>query len=189
MKTSLRRSSILLLVVGVLISGLAPAAFAQEGQEGQSASLARELASILDQRKLDAIAAKDPAQEDFYYAALYFPGSQLLVVGAKYSVPVLLDEKLAKREFREAYIDLNSASVPASKIFVVDLGVDGLKASREENQPYDTYEEGPKRLALDGDWKKQQIASEADYLKAYRDADARYARMLKTLIGQAKRGS
>ncbi len=185
MRKSLRRSGmLLLLVMGVLAFGTAPAAFAQEGQ---SAALAKELASILDQRKMDAVAAKDPGQEDFYYAALYFSGSQLLVVGARYSVPVLLDERLAAQEYRDAYIDLNSASVPESKVFVVDLGADGLRATREENQPYDTFEEGNFRLALDGDWRKQQMASEAEYLKAYQAADEKYARMLKALIAQAKK--
>jgi len=185
MRTSLRRSGIV-LVVGVLVLGCAAAALAQQPQ---SASLAQELASILDQRKMDAVAAKDSGQDDFYYAALYFSGSQLLVVGAKYSVPVLLDAKLLDREYRDAYIDLNSASVPQSKIFVVDLGADGLKATRHENEPYDTFEEGTTRLAFDGDWKKQNLGSEEEYMKAFAAADAKYARMLKALITQAKRGS
>ena len=57
----------------------------------------------------------------------------MMVVSAKYSVPQLLDDKLAKKDYRDVYIDLNSASIPETKIFIEDLGADGLKAKREEN--------------------------------------------------------
>src|SRR5438132_3976604 len=86
-------------------------------QESKSAPLAKQLAAALDAAKLDSIAAKDPSAPDVFVAALYFPGSQLLVVSAKYTVPQLLTDRLMKKEFRDVYIDLNSASVPASKVF------------------------------------------------------------------------
>jgi len=120
-------------------------------------------------------------------AALYFPGSQLLVVSARYAVPVLLNEQLAKKNYKEIYIDLNSASVAGSKAFVVDLLTDGLKAKRAEGQAYDTYESPKRRVAFDGDWKAQKLTEE-EYMAAFAEADEAYARMLTALITQAKKG-
>lgn len=155
-------------------------------QESKSAALVQELAALLDQKKIDAIAAKDPSAPDLYVAALYFSGSQLLVASARYAVPSLLNEKLAKKDFREVYTDLNSASVAGSLVLVMDMGVDGLQPKRIESR-VDTCDIGNKALVLDGDWKRQQLASEEDYNKAFADADARYAKMLATLIAQAKK--
>ncbi len=163
-----------------LLGGVAAA------QESKTVALARELAQLLDQAKLDAIAAKDPAGQDSFVAALYYPGSQLLVVGAKYQVPVLLNEKISKKEYKEVYTDLNSAFVEGSKCFVMDIGADGLKAKKEESR-YDTCDIGDKGYSFDGEWKKQKFANEEDYQKAYTESEARYARMLTVLIAQAKK--
>ena len=157
-------------------------------QDAKSAGLARQLAAALDSAKLDSIAAPDPANPDTFVAALYFPNMQLLVVSAKYTAPQLLAEKVGKKEFRDVYIDLNSASVPDSKIFVEDLGADGLKAKREENQPFDTYEQSGKRTVFNSDWKAQKL-SEQDYMKAFSGADDQYARILMALLAQIKKTS
>ena len=62
---------------------LAPSgAFAQDSK---SAAMVGELTKLLDSRKLDSIAAK--SGNDQFVGALYFAGSQLLVVSARYSVP------------------------------------------------------------------------------------------------------
>ncbi|MBI3490378.1 MAG: hypothetical protein HY047_01045 [Acidobacteria bacterium] len=170
-----------LVVLTVLsVAGLASA------QEPKSSALAKELASALEAVKLDSIAAKDPSAPDTFVAALYFPGVQLLVISAKYTAPQLLNERLAKKEYRDTYIDLSSASVPASKVFVEDLGADGLKAKHEENTGADTYEVAGVRTVFDGDWKRQQV-SEADYAKTFSTADARYAQLLTALIAQVKK--
>ena len=155
-------------------------------QESKSAALAQELATLLDKNKIDAIAAKDPASPDSYVAALYFPGSQLLVASARYSAPLILNEKLAKKEYREVYTDLNSASIAGSLVLVMDMGADGLQPKRVENR-IDTCDANARSLVLDGDWKKQQMASEEDYNKRFADADARYVKMLTALIAQAKK--
>lgn len=156
-------------------------------QEPKSAALAKELVTLLDRAKLDAIAAKETPQGDTYYAALYFAGSQLLVVSARYSVPVILNEKLEKKEYRDIYMDLNSASIPDSKVFIVDLGANGLRPRREENEPFDTYETAKVQLAFDGDWKRHKMTEE-EYLKHFTEADERYARILTGLIAQLKKG-
>jgi hypothetical protein len=173
------------LLAAVIVLSLSTAASAQESK---SAPLAKQLAAALDAAKLDSIAAKDPSAPDIFFAALYFPGVQLLVVSGKYSVPQLLTERLAKKEYRDTYLDLNGASVPATKLFLEDPGADGVKARREENQPFDSYEAEGKRLMFDGDWKKQKV-SEQDYMKAFSTADERYTQILTALIAQLKKTS
>jgi hypothetical protein len=155
-------------------------------QESQSAALAAELAAALDAAKLDAIAAKDPTAPDAFVAALYFSKSQFLVVSARYAVPQYLDERLTKKEYRDLYLDLSSASIPESKVFVEDAGADGLKAKRDENRPFDSYEAAGKRTMFNSDWKGQNL-SEDMYMTVFAAADARYAAMLRALIDQVKK--
>ena len=172
-------------LAGVLAMSLSATALAQDAK---SAALAKQLAAALDAAKLDSIAVKDPSAPDIFIGALYFPGVQLLVVSAKYTVPVLLVDKLAKKEYRDVYIDLNSASVPDSKIFIEDPGADGIKSKREENQAFDQCEIAGKRTMFNGDWKTQKM-SEQDYMKAYSTADDRYSQILAALLAQAKKSS
>jgi hypothetical protein len=171
-------------LAAVFVTLLGGAALAQESM---SAPLAKQLAAALDDAKLDSIAAKDPATPGVYIGALYFRGFQLLTISAKYSAPVLLDTRLEKKEYRDVYIDLNSAALPDSKMFIEDLGVDGLQAKREENRPFDSAESMGKRTAFDGDWKKQQL-SEQEYMKIFSAADERYVQMLTALLAQLKKG-
>lgn len=167
------------LTVVLLLSAVVPAA----AQESKSAALVKQLTAALEAGKLDAIAAKDPSAPDAYCAALYFPNAQLLVVAAKYSAPQLLADRLARKEYRDIYIDLSSASVPASKVFVDDASADGLSA-----KGFDSYEEAGKSMAFDGDWKKQKI-SEQDYQKTFAAADERYSQILTALLAQLKKTS
>ena len=71
-------------------------------------------------------------------------------------------------------------------MFIEDPGADGLKAKREDNQPFDQCEMAGKRTMFDGDWKKQKM-SEQDYMKAFTAADERYAQILTALLAQAKK--
>ena len=149
-------------------------------QESKSAPLAKQLTAALDAGKLDCIAAKDPSAPDIFVAALYFPGS-LLVVSGKYSVPQLLSDRLLKKEYRDVYMDLNGAATADTKVFIQDPGADGLRAKREENQAFDSCEMSGKRTSFDSDWKRQKI-SEQDYMKAFTAADDRYSQILTALL-------
>jgi hypothetical protein len=155
-------------------------------QESKSAPLARQLAAALDAAKLDSIAALDPETPDAFAAALYFPGMQLLVVSGKYSVPQLLTTRLAKKEYRDVYLDLNGAAT--GKTFIEDPGADGLRAKRENNQAFDQVEVAGKRTMFDGEWKAQKL-SEQDYMKAFSSVDDRYAQILAALLAQLKKPS
>ena len=123
---------------------------------------------------------------DVFDAALYFPGMQLLVVSGKYSVPQLLTTRLANKEYRDVYLDLNGAAT--GKTFIEDPGADGLKPKRENNLPFDQAEMAGKRTMFDGDWKAQKL-SEQDYMKAFSAADDRYTQILTALLAQLKKTS
>ncbi len=172
----------LALSLSLLCSGLVTSA-----QEGKSAAAARQLTELLDRHKLDSIAAADPSAPDTFVAALYFQGGQLLVVSAKYSVPSLLVNKIASKEYRDVYIDLNAASIPGTKIFVMDSGANGLSARAMESQGADTWEQGNKSMVFDGDPRGAKM-SEADYTKAFAAADERYAQLLALLAEHAGKG-
>jgi hypothetical protein len=183
MRTTVVRK-ISLLLVFALFAVLPSLALAQV--ESKSVPLVKELAQLLDAKKLDAIAAKDPSGKDAYAAALYFQGSQLLVVQARYAVPPILDEKLTKKDYRDVYTDLNSACIEGSRTLVIDTGADGLKPKKDENR-FDQCDMGPRSFTFDGDWKKQKMNSEEDYNKAFSEADDKYAKILAALIAQAKK--
>lgn len=161
----------------------APAAVAQDST---SAPLAAELARLLDERKLDAVAAQQA--DDTYVGALYFPGTQLLVVGGKYASAARMKDLLAKKSYREVYMDLSSASDQQSRVFIMDLGVNGLRFRRESNQPFDTADVGGKSWTFDGDWDRAKI-SEDDYRKSFASTDERYSQMLQALIAALKKTS
>ena len=183
-----RRTGQLAVAAMVASLFLLPSPTPAQDLPSTSAPLAKQLVELIERHKLDSVAAKDPAAPDHFVGALYFPGLQLLVVSARYAAPPLLNDRIAKKEYREVYIDLNSASIQETKVFVEDLKADGLFARREEDQPFDIYEGGGKRTIFDGDWKKQKL-SEKEYMDAFTSADANYARFLTLLIAELKKGS
>lgn len=156
-------------------------------QEPKSAAPAKELAQLLSSRKLDSIAARMPDSRDEFVGALAFPG-QLMVVWARTTAPAVVNEKLLNKEYREVYIDLNSASIVESRHFVTDLGPDGLRPKPETKQgPADIYDLGVKTMRFDGNWREDKM-SEAEYLKAHAEADAAYAKAVQALIDELKKG-
>src|ERR687898_102164 len=150
-----------LLWIG-LCAVVATPAWAQ--QEPKSAAAVKELSQLLSSRKIDSIAARMPDSLEEFVGALTFPG-QLMVVWAKTTAPAVVNEKLIRKEYREVYIDLNSASVTDSRHFVTDLGPDGLRHRPEQRQgPADSHDLGAKTMRFDGNWREDKM-SEADYMK------------------------
>jgi hypothetical protein len=157
-------------------------------QEPASAAPAKELSQLLSSRKIDSIAARMPDSTEEFVGALSFPG-QLMVVWAKSSAPAYVNEKLIKKEYREVYIDLNSASIAETRHFVTDLGPDGLRVRPEQRQgPADSHDLGTKSMRFDGNWREDKM-SEADYMKAHAAADAAYAKAIRALIDELKKAS
>jgi hypothetical protein len=167
-------------------AGVEAAAAARDGQTSKSAPLAHELAQQLDQAKLEHIAARDPGDPTRFVGAMYFPGLQLITVAGKYSVPVLLNEKLLKHDYKDVYIDLSSASDRASRVTVEDLHADGLPLSRVKEGPPDSFDQGGTSLVFDFDWKKAKL-SEDEYMKKITAADEEYAKLLTLLIAEVKK--
>lgn len=154
-------------------------------QASRTQALATELATILQQQKLDAMAVK--MGEDQFAAVLFFPGVQMLVVSARYTAPALLNEKIIGRQYREVYLDLAAASVPDSKLFFEDMQGDGLRPDREGSAPFDIVTRGTgAAFTLDGDHKKKKI-SEDEYRRTYSGFETEYEKILQALLEQAKK--
>jgi hypothetical protein len=169
--------------LGILLT--APAA-AGQAKTSRSAAHAAALAKQLEQVKLQFIATKDPSDPGRFVAAMHLPGSQLMIVSAKYASPALLNEKVLLGKFQDAYVDLNSASEAATRVIVEDLRADGFPMSKNKDTVRDSFESGGKRLIFDFDWRKQKL-SQAEYFTALEQADAQYARMLELLIAEAQK--
>lgn len=170
----------------VVLLSTAPLAVAQVAQDSQSASAAAALTALLDARKLDAIATRDPDQPGNFVAALYFSGSQLLVISSPYPQPALLDKRIAAGDYRDVYVDLNSALSHEGQFFVMDLLGDGLRRACERDQPFDsTARNGASQVEFDGNWERQKL-TETAYDARFGQDDVRYAHLLAALAGAVR---
>jgi len=170
-------------LVALLALSLVPSG--ARAQDAKTSDLAKQLAQLLDAKKLDAIALPDATSPDTFVAALYIPGTQLLVVSGKYTAPALMTDLLAKKDYRAAYSELVSAAVPDSKLFVMDTYADGLMLKPSGSNAPDTVGAGTKSTTFDGEWKKAKM-SEADYAKTFAENESAYARALQSLIAHLK---
>ena len=166
------------LAHGPLVFAAAPG---QEA-ESKSAPLAKELVDLLVKNNITSIAARDPIERDRFIAALFYPG-QLMVITGKYTVPVLLDEKISFDKYMDVYVALNGAAVPDSKIFIEDQFANGIVATK--NTPFDSWVVGEKAVLFDGDHRKAKLSRD-EYRKVVSDADQQYAKLLELLIAEAK---
>jgi hypothetical protein len=185
----LRKVSSTVLIAGALtVCSVAAAGSpgAREPQDSKSAPLAKQLAQALDAAKMDAVAAPDPATGGFV-AALYIPGTQLLVVSGKFPNPEIGNHRIGKSEFRELYMDLMGASDAATRQFASDVSCDGFVFEPDGDGAADTWENGSKNFAFAG--AKKAKLKDDDYLKAFTEADTQYAHSLQLLIAKLKPGS
>ena len=170
------------LVALLLSPGLALA----QAPASKSAPLATELVKLLDSMKLDAVAGSRGVNE--FVAAMYFPGSQLVVVNAKTTVPDRMKYLILQKSYKDLYVELNGAVDQSSKTFISDLGANGLQFKGEKNQPFDTVDATGKTTAFDGDWRKAKL-SEQEYTKIYTTHDEAYSQMLQALLETLKKPS
>jgi hypothetical protein len=180
MTLTIRRLSGIALAAILLMPAVASA------QESKSAGAAIEFVKALDSMRIDSYAVKGTSPNE-YVAALYFAGTQLLVVSAKFDSPFRADSLLQMKNYRDLYIELNSASQPQTKVFVADLSANGLRPKKDGNL-YDTADIAGKSYNFDGDWKKAKI-SEEDYTKTYSTTDDQYLQMIQALLGGLKKSS
>jgi hypothetical protein len=134
-------------------------------QTSKSAAIAKELVAVMDEKKLDAIAAKLPAASDQF--------------------PVLMEPRLAKKEYKDTYMELTGTVAPATRISVQDLGAPGLSQRRQDNL-FDTWTQAGKPIMFDGDPDRQKISNE-DYAQSFAAADEEYAKILGALLAEAKK--
>jgi len=170
------------LIQPALVAGLLLTPVVALAQESKSAVLATQLIGLLDQMKLDSVAGQ---YADQVVGALYIPGTQLMVVSGKTSAH--FDPMLKQKAYRDVYVDLNGIPDP-SKVFISDLGANGLRFRRESDQPYDSVDVNGKTIAFDGDWGKAKI-SEQEYTKTWQSYDDRYSQLLQALITALKKPS
>jgi hypothetical protein len=189
--SSLGRSSALALVVAlgaaVVLTAQAPTA-----PPAASTAKAKELVALLQAKKLEAIAARDPAQAGRFVAALLIPNVQLLAVSSSYSRPLDIEYYLYQKDFMSAYVNLNSSTLISEKVFIEDALHDGLVALPGKTLGHDTFTDGSTRQVFDGDFadpkrKNQKKISQDDYLKRYSTADEKYTKILALLIEDLKK--
>lgn len=174
------------MVKGFAIALLIPLVVAAAPPERtlRSGPLAKELGAALQQRGIDAIAARDPDESDRFVAALFYPNAQLLVISARYASPPLLEARLSEKRYRDVYLDLGGAAIPDTSVLVHDMSADGLCDSRDKSA--DILYEGSVTSLFDADWKSHD-RSEHEYMQRLFDADERYSRMLELLLAEANR--
>ena len=164
-----------------------PSGFSQQ-PPSKSAALATELTRLLDAAKMDHVAAHFGADPDQFVSAMYSPGTQLLVVKAKFNPPDRMNFLLKEKSFRDAYLDLNGTPDRKTKLFIFDLGANGLQFRRQDNQPFDMVDLPGQSVSFDGEWGRAKM-SEDDYKKVYETTDEQYSQMLQSLITALKKPS
>ena len=94
------------LMAGVLAAGIAVPATAQQ-PPSTSATATAELVKMLNERKLDAAAGRLGPGE--FVGAMYFPGSQIVVLSAKTTVPDRMTYLLLQKSYKDLYVELNGS--------------------------------------------------------------------------------
>ena len=184
------RRPLALLLAGALMAGVTVGAQAPAASE--SGAKAKELAALLQAKKLEAYAARDAMQPGRYVAAIVVPGVQLLVVSASYSRTNDIEYSLYNKKFQDAYLDLKSGALSTDRFFVDDAMCDGLVAVPGRNPLHDAVHMDGAKVVFDGDFvdpkkKNSKKISEDVYRKNFAAADMRYAKVLDLLITELKR--
>lgn len=196
MPRTTRTSGLAALVAGLGLL-LVPAAVAQEQQAAQppasqSAAVAKEFIELLQAKELTSFAVKDPDNRGRFVAILHIPNVQLMVVAADYQRPTDIDYRIYHKDYMTAYMDLNSSTLSSGKVFIEDKLADGLMLTPPEGAPGDKIHAGEAEQVFDGEFadprrRNDRRMPQADYFKAFQEADARYARLLGLAVAELKK--
>ena len=149
--------------------------------ERPSVTATRHLIAALNEAGLESIASIDPTEPGAFVAALHIKGGQLLVVRARHPSVDAVSARLAARQFRDVYMDLQATPTPQGKLFVMDSGADGLPVDADQPANVDVlYEDGTRQIVFNG--ARAQKQSGDDYRQQLQDADTKYTRLLTLLI-------
>jgi hypothetical protein len=149
--------------------------------------LARELATAMTHQGLSASAVRATVPGDTSIAALLFPGVQLLVVSGRPTSPAAAQAELSQKNYADVYALLHQAVVPESKIFIQDMGADGLHARAPDTADI-VYEHVTDQLVFDGTPDKRHI-TQANYEQEFSEAEREYSRLLAALVTGLKGNS
>lgn len=119
---------------------------------------------------MDAMAVTDPRAPDRFIAVLYVAPSQLLVVAARHPNPEALTRAIRDQRYRDVYLDLQSAPAVQDKLFVHDIGADGVTQAGTSVVD-NAYENGVRTV----------LAKAGKPTAKLQAIDAEYARMLQAL--------
>jgi hypothetical protein len=91
-------------------------------------------------------------------AALYIRGGQLLVISARHPSVEGLAYRIAKREYRDVYMDLHGTPAPEGKFFVQDARADGILSAVKDSGAVDiVHEDGVRQTMFNGDTAAQRL--------------------------------
>jgi hypothetical protein len=182
----------LCLLLGSSLSAQAPSA---PPATSATAAKVKELIALMQSKKLEAIAARDPEGSGRFVAVLHIPGVQVLAVSAAYAKPSELDSRLYYKDFMNAYVDLNTSIHSSDKVFIEDALCDGLVAlPGKNNLARDSVKLGTEQQVFDGDYaapnqrNSKKVPHEV-YQKRFTTAEERYLRVLGLLIDEVKKVS
>lgn len=160
------------------------AAASAEPQPRTSSAAVKELSAILASHNQTAIAARDP-ENGAFVAALFYPGTQLLVVSGTPAAVAAVEAQLAAKNFQYVYAALQDGAAQTGRLFVQDIGADGLIDGSDAVDV--VYDQG-KQMLFDGNPRSHKLSDKA-YRDAFTAADTRYTHMVTVLLNEAKRTS
>lgn len=129
-----------------------------QAQSFASTDAVRGLTRALEHRGLDAIATADPAEPGTFVAALYIPGGQLLVVSARDPSVDGVAHRIALRQYREVYLNLQGTPTLEGKFFVQDADADGILSALAGTGSVDVlYEDSARRIMFNGEIQAQHL--------------------------------
>jgi hypothetical protein len=154
----------------------------QDNSPPRSHNQAVELVRLMTRHQLSAMAAEDPAEDGRFVAAMHVPGSQLLLIRTRYAAPALLRNRMAAGAFRQSYVELFAFGERDGRVFIMDLGADGLAVDGTAGAQVDISWHGTREHTIyNGQWKAQQL-TEAEYRARLADREHVYAEALDVLI-------
>ena len=158
---------------------------AQDDKAG-SAVTTSELVAAMTTQKVTAFAVEDPATPTRFVAALLFPGTQLLIVGAASTSADYLKAQIAQQQHAEVYAALNASAVPETMLFFQDMGCDGL--NRDGEQVDVMYDESGRQVLFDGKGKASGL-SKNEFAAKFDSAETQYTAMVTLLLRSLRAAS
>jgi len=181
-----------LVLAVTFVSGLVSATqVAAQTPAGLSTAKAKELSAIMKGKNIDSFAVKEGQSPNRFVAVMLVPDVQLLLVSAVYSRPTDIEYRLYQKDYSQAYRDLRAGALASDRFFVEDVLADGLMAMPAKNAQPDSVTVGTAAQLFVGaaDPKKSKDTRMAlePYMKAFGEADKRYAELLDGVIQELKK--